>query len=308
MLTTMVVTSRVAFTGAVNQTKTFGLQSSEYVIKLIDGLGPVKAEYTTTATPTDPGGHNFSGRDTQRNIVITMGFKPLYSTGSTIESLRRALYQLLMPKTSIELQFTDDVLGTWICSGKVETHEPSIFSKDPEVQISILCGDPYFYKTGVDAEVVYLIPEPNPAIVDSTRNYFTMNYVNDVPQGFIFEGTVKGTASSNITLALNSFITNTLPPEGAAGLFQPRMQLDVALTQNQIVKFSSIRYNRGVTIQTGAAAPVNSMAYFSGDLVGMKLQPGPNSFQYTPTAVGGTYPGWVLSNSTIRYKRATGGL
>lgn len=303
MLTTLNVTTRVAFTGAVRRTDTFGLRNSEYIIKSIDGLGPVKAEYTSISNTTDPGGQNLAPKDVQRNIVITIGFAPRKSTGSSVESLRRALYGMFMPKSKIELKFNDDVLGSWMIKGQVETHEPAIFSKDPEVQISILCGDPYFYKDA--PEVVYTIPFD--ITLGANAPYFTMPYENDVPLGFVYEGYMR-TSNTFLYLVLNSFPTNSLPPEGIKELWQAQMRLNMQFAPNDFVSISSVRGARGATVKKGTSAPVNVMQYFIGSLVNMQLQPGPNSFWNSPTVTGGTLPGRPLLNGVIRYKRATGGL
>jgi len=307
MLTTMDVTTRVAFTRVVDRFVTFGLNNSEYIIKLIDGLGPVKAEYTTVGSATDAGGLNLDPRDVQRNIVVTFGFAPKRGTGNTVESLRQALYAFLMPKKQVELGFTNDVTGRWLIKGAVETHEPDIFSKDPQVQVSILCGDPYFYKDAPD--VVYQIP-----FIDSgtsASEYFVLPYENDVPVGFVYEGNLR-LSSSFLRLFMNAFPSNTLPPEGVAELWQARFEIDYQFAVNDFLRISSVRGDRGAWRFIGGNmnSKMSLMPYFSGSLVNMQLHPnGPINFRNVPTNYSGNSHGRPLVNGgVIRYKRATGGL
>lgn len=285
MLTTLKATTRVAYTGAVNEEMTFGLSSSEYVIKNIDGLGPVKASLTSADNASDPGSVFLSARDGQRNIVITMGFAPSYSTGSNVTALRQALKSFLMPKTLVELRFTDDVLGVFDIWGHVETHEPVMFSKEPEVVISIICDDPYFYKNAAD--IVFNIPTLTPG-----NEEFSVDYAGDVPVGFIFEFDITSNSSSP-----NNYVQLSMNPDWAD---QPMMRLDKPFLTGQHYIISSQRGNR-----KAEHSAVNDMLYFSGSLTGMLLYPGLNYFGLFPVMVG---TGAQAKNAKLTYKQVTGGL
>lgn len=292
MLTTMVATTRVAYSGAVNQQMTFGLQNSEYVIKLIDGLGPVKANIITTPTPNDAGARFLSAQDEQRNIVITMGYAPNYSSGSKIETLRRALRKVFTPKSKIELTFTDDVLGTFKISGVVESNDPSIFSKDPEVQISIMCQDPYFYNV-TDPDTV-VIPTPT-----GFYNEFVIPYAGDIPVGFVleFEAVPNSGLQPYVILSKQAASLPTTIPEAAR--MQITYQMPPLDAVSHVWQLSSVRGDRRVEYSRMGAAFQNGMPYFSGSLVNMTLDPGNNLF---------TVFGLTSSNSTITYPNIIGEL
>lgn len=123
---------------------------SLFTVEDIQGLGPVKASVNTTDSSVDDGTIFVSSFVPSRNIVITLGFDRLrmIGTGKTIAGLRQELYAYFLPKTSVRLRFNTDLPSPGPSSvfidGYIESCEPSIFSKDPEVQISVICNYPYF--------------------------------------------------------------------------------------------------------------------------------------------------------------------
>lgn len=118
---------------------------SPYVVKNIEGIGPVAANIARTNYVTKDGSVFQNSRAVDRNIVITLGLNADYSTTTDpYGELRRALYPVLGPKSQVKLVFDSTELETVEIGGWVESFEPSIFSKDPDIQISIICPDPYF--------------------------------------------------------------------------------------------------------------------------------------------------------------------
>jgi hypothetical protein len=112
-------------------------------IRNIDGLDPVKASVSTS-----PRGYvdgvTYTGSDVPaRNIVLTIHPNPDWLTW-TFESLRRLIYQYFMPKRPVRLVFYSDDIGPVEISGIVEGVTVNQFSKDPELQVSVICPDPYF--------------------------------------------------------------------------------------------------------------------------------------------------------------------
>jgi hypothetical protein len=110
----------------------------------IDGLDPVKAAVNVSPLGSIDG-EAYSGSSVlSRNIVLTLRPNPNWDNW-TYESLRRLLYSYFMPKRPTRLVFySDDMIPVEI-AGIVEAVTNNAFSKDPEVLISIICPDPYFY-------------------------------------------------------------------------------------------------------------------------------------------------------------------
>lgn len=120
--------------------------SVPYIVRDVQGLGPVKADVNTSTYSNWDGGIYQNHKIGERNILFKIHYRPDYSNNQTVQDLRRSLYQYLSPGVELELRFVtgpnpDDVFRI---KGVVESMEPNIFAKDPEVQVSIMCPDSYF--------------------------------------------------------------------------------------------------------------------------------------------------------------------
>lgn len=256
---------------------TFSMTGSEYLVKKIDGLGPVKSEVALLDNPVEAGKTFMNARDVSRNIVLTVGFEPDFATGSSAEGLRRAMYAVLPPSTPIELVFTDSVLGALTIQGYVETHEPNIFAQDPEVQISIICPFPYF-KDSAGLQTVSL---PN-------TSTFDINYTGNVPVGFIFDCDVTA-SGSRIYLA-------NLPVDNFG-----YVNAIFNFVSGDHYQFSSVPGSRHVQY-TRAASTTDIIGYLSGSLTKLKLQPGMNHFSMSSFGAAPT------NNRTLKYEKLYGSL
>lgn len=118
--------------------------SASYVVKDVTGLGPVAATFASASYAGQDGGIIQGSRTGMRNIVLKVGYRPDYESNQSVQRLRRDLYSAFPPKSDIQLTLFDNDGPDLEISGVVESNDPSIFSSDPEVQISILCPDPYF--------------------------------------------------------------------------------------------------------------------------------------------------------------------
>lgn len=120
-------------------------------IRSITGLGPVNAAINTIPLGSIDGDSYIGSTVGSRNIVMTVKPNPDWVTW-TYEKLRRILYTYFMPKRFVRLVFETDEIPPVEISGYVETIEPDIFSKEGEIQISVICPYPYF--TALDPTVV----------------------------------------------------------------------------------------------------------------------------------------------------------
>ena len=123
--------------------------STGMFLKNVDGLGAVKADISVSSFASYDGGLYQSSRAGVRNIVMTVGLDLRYDYENDVSTLRDRLYSAFPPKSSAMLVFISDNFrggnaATRKIHGIVESVEPVIFSKEPEVQISILCPRPYF--------------------------------------------------------------------------------------------------------------------------------------------------------------------
>jgi hypothetical protein len=112
-------------------------------IRNITGLDPVKASVNTSPFGSVDGSAYIGSSVATRNIVLTLHPNPDWDQWS-FESLRRLLYRYFMPKLLTRLVFYSDDMSTVAIAGIVEDANIVQFSKDPEMQVSIICPDPYF--------------------------------------------------------------------------------------------------------------------------------------------------------------------
>ena len=121
----------------------FNPEESGFIIKNIEGLGPVKANINFKELATNDGAIDNSARLSSRNIVMSLQFME----SPTIEETRLKSYKYFPIKRNIKFLIeTDDRICETI--GRVETNVPTIFSNAEGCQISILCPNPYFYSAG----------------------------------------------------------------------------------------------------------------------------------------------------------------
>ena len=121
----------------------FNPEESGFIIKNIEGLGPVKANINFKELATNDGSIDNSARLSSRNIVMSLQFME----SPTIEETRLKSYKYFPIKRNIKFLIETD---NRICEtiGRVETNVPTIFSNAEGCQISILCSNPYFYSAG----------------------------------------------------------------------------------------------------------------------------------------------------------------
>lgn len=258
MFSSITARTRVLYTGGVNQTITLPRGPSKYPIKDISGLGPAGAHISRVQDVSDRGTEYLSSLTDERNIVMRLGFSPNYAANETITALRLALNKVFMPGNSIELDFEHEVYGTVRIKGNVESNEPVIFAKDPEVQISIICPDPYFVSTG---------PMESYTLPGGTGTQFIVNSDLDVPVGFIWDFGMTGNRASGVMLFGES------PRVGDRTLFLSR---DLQIGDQVLI--NTIKGERRVQM-TRSASTTSELGHFHGSLVDSRMYPGPNHYR-----------------------------
>ena len=124
---------------------------TSFPIAFVDGLGPPKAELSSSKYSNLDEDHFQSSRVGARNIVLTLELAPSYSINEDAQDLRERLYNYFSPKATVNLEF-HTTKGTRYISGVVESCEPPMFVQIPAIQISIMCYDP-FYRAGAPTVV-----------------------------------------------------------------------------------------------------------------------------------------------------------
>jgi hypothetical protein len=200
--------------------------SSGFIVKEIEGLDPVKATLVSSTFALLDGSQYQSSKRENRNIKVKLGLDPDY-TFDTVEDLRNRLYTFFMPKSEVDLRFYNSsnlIVSTW---GRVETCESPLFTKEPQVDISIICFDPDF----IDQELVEL---NDTTTEDETE--FLIEYSGTVSTGIEF------TLYPDRTIG--DFTLYHRPPDGTLRA----LQFSGQLFADDVVKISTVPGNKSVIL------------------------------------------------------------
>lgn len=247
-------------------------------IRNIGGLGPVKANINTTPYGSFTG-ESYNGSSVgKRNIVISIGFNPNW-VGQTIESLRALLYQYFMPESFVNLRFLSSHLPTVEINGYIESMEPNIFSKDPEVQISIICPEPDF--VSVTAVTVDGVTNTD------TSDVTIINYAGSIPGGFKL---TIGYDTDHPFYDQGDFAVRIVAPQDSSLNFSGTLNLHPVIKH---IELSTIPGNKYINEIIGASGSNTEtiIQSITDDSVWPKLKPGANSFVVVTDEAG--FP-WTL--------------
>lgn len=251
--------------------------SSGYVIEDILGLDPVNAVIVSSSFARLDGEQYQASRREKRNILMKIRLEPNYIT-KTVRDLRVGLYSIFMPKTLVSLRFFLSEGLTVDISARVETCETAMFTKDPVVDISLLCFDPDF---------VELTPEVVIGETVSNSSEFLLEYNGSVETGIEFVLNVdRALTEFTIYHRAGDDIIHTLD-------FAAVLQADDVLTINTVVG------SKGITLLRDTV--VSSLLYgMSPQSNWTELLPGDNHIRVY--AVGSSIP------FSITYVTRHGGL
>lgn len=122
-----------------------------YIVAKVTGLTAAGNAINTAAVSGVDGEHLNSTRLNKRNIVITI------LPNDPVDENRNRLYRLFPEKGIVRLYYENRLRDVYI-DGVVETLDGDLFSMREEIQISILCPDPYFVKNTENGTKVSFSP------------------------------------------------------------------------------------------------------------------------------------------------------
>jgi hypothetical protein len=209
--------------------------TSGCLVKDITGLNPVKATIVSSSFALMDGSEYQASRRESRNIVITLGLNPDQRV-TDVQTLRSSLYGFFMPKTSVTLRFFMDDIAFVHIAGMIESCDAPIFSKDPEMVISVLCFDPEF--------------------VAETPIVFSATTVNDsTMRAIVYPGTVE--TGFILSLAVSSVLTEfTLYGVSPMG---DHWAIDVSgdFVAGDVIELSTVSGNKYATLtRTGVTSSI----------------------------------------------------
>lgn len=209
--------------------------SGGYLVKDIQGLDPVKASLTSSSMAQVDGAQPQSSRRDVRNITMKLGLEPDYDTLS-VAGLRSNLYNYMLPKAVIGMNFYVDGALFASTTGTVESLDNNMFTADPEMDSSIICYDPDFY--GPDLVTI------NGYTVSDTFAY-PITYEGTSDAGIIFTLTVNRTIAG--------FSLYNTKPDGTTQTFD----FVGALVNGDVVTITSIpRKKSAIKVTSGTPSSV----------------------------------------------------
>lgn len=230
--------------------------SNGYVVKDIEGLDPVDATLTTSSMAQLDGAQFQNAQRSTRNITMKLGLQPDY-VASTVDSLRTGLYAYFMPKANITLGFYKDGAIFALTQGQVESFDCSMFTSDPEADISIICYDPDFY--GPVAETTSIN-----TVSDGTTT--TIAYEGTSDTGVIF--------TLNINRSFGSFALYNTAPDNSIQVFSVTVE-DGTFISGDVITITTIPGMKSITLKRAGIA--TSILYsVDDDSVWTSLQNGNN--------------------------------
>lgn len=195
--------------------------SDGIILKSIDGLGPVKATLVSTSFANLDGEQYHSSRREPRDIKFLFGMESMYG-GGTVRAIRQRLYKFFMTKRSVTLTFyMEDGLTVEIV-GRVESNDPPMFTKEPEMEVVIRCFNPDFYELTMttDTGLTTATTGPLSHLVEydgsiETGFKFTLNVDRTIDDFTIYhqppDGSLKSLDFSNPMVAGDVLVISTVP-------------------------------------------------------------------------------------------------
>lgn len=248
-----------------------------FQIRDITGLGPVTADINTSPLGSMDGDSFVGGSVGARNIVLTIKPNPDWRAW-TYEKLRRALYEYFMPKRRVRLVFETDEIAPVEILGYVESNEPNIFSKDGEIQVSIICPYPYF--TSV-----------NPIVIDGVSTY-----AREAGVEVDYEGSVETGINVQVSWADTGEWT---PPYISIQVGDPLLtyfKVNATVDQYSYFEMSSVsgqKFVQNIAISNGVIT--NLLSKVQQGSHWPILQPGVNDFSVTTEHSEATELNWRLT-------------
>jgi len=178
-------------------------EESGFLVRSVDGLGPVDTNLVLTPlTGIDGSLFNSASRHT-RNIVFHLSF---LGTGSLRAVDIRKLTYKYFPLTKVVKVEVTKGSDTYFIFGYIEKNEVEMFSRTPGCMISVICPDPYFYNTAMCADLYSTIlptfefPWSNESLYEKLLVFGdlqlapiqTVQYSGEIAIGFILRVHFKG--------------------------------------------------------------------------------------------------------------------
>ncbi|MBQ8616218.1 MAG: phage tail family protein [Clostridia bacterium] len=237
------------------------------------GLGPVNADVITSSLGLVDGDKYNSARVGRRNVVLTV------TINGNVEENRIRLYHWFTPKQWVKLHYKNGSRDVYT-EGVVETFEVNQFTMVQQVQISIICPQPYLIGaeeivkdiSGITAmfSFPFAIEAAGVPFSDlSGAEYAILHNSGDEATGFVISVYARATVTGPV-------IYNAVTNEA----FRIRGTLESGHTLTIDTRSGSKR----LTITSPSGEVMNALYRKQAGSVWLQLQPGDNYIAYSAEA------------------------
>lgn len=163
--------------------------SGPFILKGVEGLDPPPVDISIAKVRGQRGVRRLK-EPQYRQIVALVGLQPEWDSGQSSSDLRSQMYGLLEPKYGAASKAQIMLDDTVICEaeGDVSNIDASIFSKDPEVQVTLDCDYAYLL---APSEVL----QTPTRTTDGAYTILDIENEGDAPAGFRIEFTLQQAVS-----------------------------------------------------------------------------------------------------------------
>lgn len=226
-----------------------------YLLKSVKGLEPPPIDVIVSEGLNSE--NTLQGTSpNNREVIMTVGYKPNYGAGQTIGDLRSQLYPWLTPKFGLPIKMSildsnGSQLAYVLC--RIKRFETDIFSKDPQVVITFTCIGSYLSA----ADYVY------PGLGSLSKTSYILTNPGDAPSGFKLVIVMTG---SNGQFNLYN-------------RFNARMQFNYSFVSGDIITVSSVAGNRYANVNRSSVI-TNLLPYQISGFTWIDLFGGQNPFTF----------------------------
>jgi hypothetical protein len=258
-----------------------GAQTDVLQVRKVEGLGPVKATINKSPRGSIPG-ESFTGSSLpSRNIVITIGLNPDWNLW-TVEKLRRLVYSYFMTQLLVRLVFrSDDDFPPVEISGYVEDVVPDIFAKDPVMQVSIICPDPFF--TAVEPSLVTGIASVGSSQLKGGHSATVLDIDENGGMTLDYQGSIETGVNVKLVYASGANASRVSIQVGNAA--QQYFRVTGVVTPTKYLVMNSIPGQKYVqNVEMGSGLITNLLSKVEEGSSWPTLQPGNNYLQVSADA------------------------
>lgn len=243
-------------------------QNEKYAITSITGLGPPNAAINTAAIGTFDGARYNSSKLEMRNIVMTISIR------GNIEANRIALYKVFKSKEWIKFNYKNGLRNVYI-EGYIENAPIDLFTQNQEIQISILCPDPYFKNaTEIIEDMGKIINRFSfPFAIEEAGIAFS-EYDDILEKTIINNGDIE--RGLIIKLTSTGKVINPKIFNRETGEF---FGLNIELIEGDLVTITTIKGSKSVYLLRNAVT-TNIFNNIMKDITWLQLVPGDNVFTF----------------------------